>query len=118
MLIAKVTGSLVATEKVGSMVGFKLLMVEPYRLDPKNRDNLTTTGRSMVAVDTVGAGVGELVLITQGSSARLTPETKSLPVDTVIIGIIDTVHVDHSCVYDKEVSKEAGKGRKKKKNDE
>jgi microcompartment protein CcmK/EutM len=102
MLIAKVTGSLVATEKVGSMVGQKLLMVEPYRIDPKSRRGLLTTGRSLVAVDTVGAGVGEFVLIAQGSSARLTPETKSLPVDTVIIGIIDTVYVDHACVYDKE----------------
>jgi ethanolamine utilization protein EutN len=101
MLIAKVTGSLVATEKVGSMVGFKLLMVEPYKLDAA-RKSLVTTGRSMVAVDTVGAGVGEIVLLTQGSSARLTPETKSLPVDTVVIGIIDTVHVDEACVYDKE----------------
>ena len=102
MLIAKVTGSLVATHKVDSMVGRKMLLVEPYRLDPKTRQGLVTTGRSMVAVDTVGAGEGELVLITQGSSARLTPETKSLPVDTVIIGIIDTVHLDHTCVYDKE----------------
>ena len=102
MLIAKVTGSLVSTEKVGSMVGHKLLLVEPYRLDPKTRGTLMTTGRQMVAVDSMGAGVGEMVLITQGSSARLTPETKSLPVDTVIIGIIDTVHVDHACVYDKE----------------
>jgi microcompartment protein CcmK/EutM len=102
MLIAKVTGSLVATQKVGSMTGHKLLVVEPYRLDPETRDGLVTTGRSMVAVDTVGAGEGEIVLITQGSSARLTPETKSLPVDTVIIGIIDTVHVDRACVYQKE----------------
>jgi microcompartment protein CcmK/EutM len=102
MLIAKVTGSLVSTEKVGSMVGHKLLLVEPYRLDAQQRGSLVTTGRSMVAVDTVGAGEGELVLITQGSSARLTPDTKNLPVDTVIIGIIDTVHVDHQCVYDKE----------------
>lgn len=102
MLIGKVTGSLVATEKVDSMVGHKLLLVEPYKLDSKTRGSLQTTGRSMVAVDTVGAGVGEMVLLTQGSSARLTPETKSLPVDTVIIGIIDTVHVDHACVYDKE----------------
>ena len=110
MLIAKVTGSLVSTEKVGSIIGHKLLMVEPYRLDPKTRRGLTTTGRSMVAVDTVGAGEGEFVLITQGSSARLTPETKSLPVDTVIIGIIDTVHVEHQCVYDKEggVKREEG----------
>ncbi len=102
MLIAKVTGSLVSTEKVGSIVGHKLLIVEPYRLDPKTRGSLTTTGRSMVAVDTAGAGEGEFVLITQGSSARLTPTTKSLPIDTVIVGIIDTVHVDHACVYDKE----------------
>lgn len=102
MIIAKVTGSLVATEKVASMVGHKLLLVEPYKLDPKTRGSLVTTGRSMVAVDTAGAGEGELVLLVQGSSARLTPETKSLPVDTVIIGIIDTVHIDHGCVYDKE----------------
>ena len=102
MLIAKVTGSLVSTEKIASMVGFKLLVVEPYRVDPKTRDSLVTTGRSMVAVDTVGAGEGEFVLITQGSSARLTPETKSLPVDTVIIGIIDTVHVANDCVYHKD----------------
>jgi ethanolamine utilization protein EutN len=102
MLIAKVTGSVVSTEKVGSMVGHKLLVVEPYRLDPKTRNGLVTTGRAMVAVDTMGAGVGEMVLLTQGSSARLTPETKSLPVDTVVIGIIDTVHVDQACVYNKE----------------
>jgi microcompartment protein CcmK/EutM len=102
MLIAKVTGSMVATEKVAAMVGHKLLLVEPYRLDPKNRESLVTTGRQMVAVDTVGAGVNEMVLLTQGSSARLTPETKSLPVDTVIIGIIDSVHLGQTCVYDKE----------------
>jgi ethanolamine utilization protein EutN len=102
MLIAKVTGSLVSTQKVASMVGHKLLVVEPYRLDPQTRGTLVSTGRSQVTVDTVGAGEGELVLITQGSSARLTPETKSLPVDTVIIGIIDAVHVEHVCVYQKE----------------
>ena len=67
-----------------------------------------TTGRSMVAVDTVGAGEGEFVLITQGSSARLTPETKSLPVDTVIIGIIDSVHVEQACVYRQRESKGLG----------
>jgi len=102
MFVAKVTGSLVATQKVDSMVGHKLLVVEPYRLDAKTRACLTTTGRTFVAVDTVGAGEGEYVLVTYGSSARLTPETKGLPVDTVVIGIIDTVHVDHQCVYAKE----------------
>lgn len=102
MFIAKVTGSLVATQKVDSMVGRKLSVVEPYRLDAQTRASLKSTGRTFVAVDTVGAGVGEFVLITQGSSARLTPETKNLPVDTVIIGIVDTVHVDARCVYAKE----------------
>ncbi len=102
MFVAKVTGSLVATQKVESMTGHKMLVVEPYQLDPQTRSTMIGSGRSLVTVDTVGAGEGEFVLITQGSSARLTPETKNLPVDTVIIGIIDTVHVDQTCVYDKE----------------
>jgi microcompartment protein CcmK/EutM len=102
MLIAKVTGSLVSTQKVDSMIGHKMLVVEPYRVDPATRGSLVSTGRSMVAVDTVGAGEDEFVLITQGSSARLTPNTKNLPVDTVIIGIVDTVHVDRACVYVKD----------------
>lgn len=102
MFVAKVTGSIVSTQKVESMVGYKLLIVEPYRLEAKTRRKLTTTGRTFVSVDTLGAGVGDYVLITQGSSARLTPETKGLPVDCVIVGIIDNVHVDHQCVYSKD----------------
>src|SRR5882757_6941288 len=102
MFVAKVTGSLVATQKVDSMVGHKLLVVEPYRLDPESRRSLKTTGRTFVAVDTVGAGEGEFVLITQGSSARLTPETKNLPIDTVIVGIVDKVHVDQQCVFERD----------------
>ncbi len=102
MFIAKVTGSLVATQKVATMTGHKLLVVEPFRVDPENRSVLKSAGRTFVAVDTVGAGEGEYVLITQGSSARMTPETKMLPIDTVIIGIVDSMHVDHVCVYTKE----------------
>ncbi len=102
MLVAKVTGSMVSTQKVESMTGHKLLVVEPYQLKPDTRDTLEGTGRALVAVDTMGAGEGEMVLIVQGSSARLTPETKNLPIDTVVIGIIDNVHVDHTCVYNKE----------------
>lgn len=101
MFVAKVTGVLVATQKVESMVGYKLLVVEPYRLEAEHRQSLTTTGRTFVAVDTLGAGVGEFVLLTQGSSARLTPETKHLPVDAVVVGIVDRVHVENACVYDK-----------------
>jgi ethanolamine utilization protein EutN len=102
MFVAKVTGSLVSTQKVESLVGYKLLIVEPYRLDAKTRQELTTTGRTFVSVDTLGAGVGDYVMITQGSSARLTPETKGVPVDCVIVGIVDNVHIDNLCVYSKE----------------
>jgi microcompartment protein CcmK/EutM len=102
MFVAKVTGSLIATQKLDAMVGQKLLVVEPYRVDPKKRSSLTTTGRTFIAVDMLGSGVGDFVLITQGSSARLTPETKTLPIDTVIVGIVDKVHVDQLCVFDRE----------------
>ncbi|MDO5565136.1 MAG: EutN/CcmL family microcompartment protein [Planctomycetia bacterium] len=98
MFIAKVIGSIVATQKTESMVGRKLLLIEPYVLDAKDRDHLVTTGKTMVAVDTVGAGENEFVLIVQGSSARMTPETKPLPVDAVAIGIIDSVHVQRQPV--------------------
>jgi microcompartment protein CcmK/EutM len=102
MFVAKVTGSLVATQKVKSMVGYKLLVVEPYRLDAQDRQSLITTGRTFVAVDALGAGEGEFVLITQGSSARLTPETSEMPIDTVVVGIIDQVHIDTQCVYSRQ----------------
>ncbi|MEX2112109.1 MAG: EutN/CcmL family microcompartment protein [Pirellulales bacterium] len=106
MFLAKVTGSLVSTQKVESMVGHKLLLVEPFRVDPQDRTRLASTGRTFVAVDTVGAGEGEFVLITQGSSARLTPETKNLPIDAVIVGLIDTVHVEQHCVFSRDHQQE------------
>ena len=99
MFVARVTGSVVSTQKVESMVGYKLLVVEPYRLEAEKRASLSTTGRTFVAVDMLGAGEGEYVLITQGSSARLTPETKDMPIDTVVVGIVDQVTVDQASVY-------------------
>jgi ethanolamine utilization protein EutN len=99
MFVAKVTGSVVATQKVKSMTGHKLLLVEPLRVEPAARDRLVGTGRSFVVVDTVGAGQGEMVLIVQGSSARMTPETEKLPVDATIIGIVDSVHVESRTVF-------------------
>ena len=102
MFVAKVTGSLVSTQKVAAMTGYKLLIVEPYRLDPDSRTSLVTTGRTFVAVDMLGAGVGDYVLLTQGSSARMTPETKNLPIDTVVVGIVDSVNVENNVVYSRE----------------
>ena len=105
MFVAKVTGSLVSTQKVASMKGYKLLVVEPYRVEPNKRQSIVTTGRTFVAVDTLGAGVGDFVLLTQGSSARLTPETKNMPIDAVVVGIVDSVHVDQGEVYSRNENK-------------
>lgn len=102
MFIARVSGTVVATQKVDSMTGHKLVVVEPYRLEQTDRDRLQPLGRTFIAVDTIAAGVGDFVLITQGSSARLTPETKTLPVDAVIIALVDTVHIDRQSVYDRD----------------
>ena len=101
MFVALVTGSVVATQKTASMTGHKMLVVEPYRLDEKKRDRLVSTGRTFIAVDTLGAGEGQFVLVTQGSSARLTPETKSLPIDAVIIGLVDTVRIEGKEVFNR-----------------
>ena|ERR1035441_946128 len=95
MFLAKVIGNVVATQKDSRFQGMKLLLIQPYI----NKDRvLTASGSSVVAVDSVGAGLGECVLFTQGSSARLTDRTKDAPVDAVIVGIVDTVEVDGAIV--------------------
>jgi ethanolamine utilization protein EutN len=99
MFLGRITGSLVATQKVASMVGQKLLVIEPLRVNEKDQSDLAPTGRTFVAVDTVGAGEGEVVLCVQGSSARFTPETKQLPVDAAVIGIVDRVTVGSKTVF-------------------
>ena len=99
MFLARITGSLVATHKVESLIGQKLLLVEPLRVDEKDQKSLKPTGRSFVVVDTVGAGEGEVVLCVQGSSARFTPETKTLPIDCTVIGLVDTVQVHGKTVF-------------------
>lgn len=99
MFLARITGSVVATQKVESMVGQKLLVVEPVRVDEADQRELKPTGRTFVVVDTVGAGEGELVLCVQGSSARFTDQTKTLPIDAAVIGIVDQVHVGSNSVF-------------------
>src|SRR5438309_11580209 len=99
MFLARVTGSVVATQKVASMTGHKLLTVEPYRVDEASRDRLVPTGRTFVVVDTLGAGLNEMVLICQGSSARLTPETEKLPIDAVVTGLVDTVDIGGRTIF-------------------
>jgi microcompartment protein CcmK/EutM len=91
MFLAKVVGNVVSTHKNPGFRGMKLLLIQPHI---KKDHKLVPSGSSVVAVDSVGAGNGELVMFTQGSSARLTEGTKDAPVDAVIVGIVDTVELD------------------------
>src|SRR5438045_5575994 len=93
MFLAKVEGSVVATKKDPSMSGRKLLLLRPQLVDDKDPTKFRPGVNTIIAVDSVGAGTGEMVLFCQGSSARLAPSLKDAPVDAVIIGIVDTVDV-------------------------
>ena len=93
MFLAKVEGSVVATKKDASMNGRKLLLLRPQLVDEKDPSKFRPGANTIVAVDGLGAGLGEMVLFTQGSSARLAPGMKDAPVDAVIIGIVDVVDV-------------------------
>jgi microcompartment protein CcmK/EutM len=88
MKLGRIVGTVVSTRKDASLSSLKLLIV----------DNLTTglerEGGYVVAVDSVGAGIGEVVLYASGSSARLTNVTKDRPVDAVIMAIVDSFDVD------------------------
>jgi microcompartment protein CcmK/EutM len=91
MFLAKVIGNVVATHKSPELEGMKLLFIQPYT---NGSSALVEAGLAMVAVDSVGAGIGELVLFTQGSSARLAHNTKAAPADAVIVAIVDSVEVE------------------------
>lgn len=93
MFLAKVEGAVVATKKDASMSGRKLLILRPQLVDDKDPTKFRNGVNTIVAVDSVGAGEGEMVLFCQGSSARLAPGLKEAPVDAVVIGIVDSVDV-------------------------
>lgn len=101
MFIGKVTGTVVATQKVSTVTGKKLLLVEAMTIKGEPA-SLQNTGRIVIAVDTVGAGEGELVIITQGSSARLTDSTSNVPTDAVVVGIIDAIQSAGSELFNKQ----------------
>ncbi len=87
MFLGRVVGTVWATRKDEQLVGMKLQIVREVDLDQELRD------RFVVAVDSVGAGVGEVVLVAQGSSARQTELTRDRPVDAVITAIVDKLDV-------------------------
>jgi microcompartment protein CcmK/EutM len=87
MILGKVVGTVWATRKDEELTGMKFLIVKHVDLDYKLKDTF------VVAVDTVQAGVGDVVLITTGSSARQTTLTKNKPVDAVIMAVVDKLDI-------------------------
>ena len=93
MILGKVVGTVVATRKEPTLEGSTLLLVRGLDLDAK------PTATLVVAVDAVGAGVGEVVLYASGSSARQTEKTKDRPVDATIMAIVDQLEVNGTLKY-------------------
>jgi len=89
MQIAIVIGSVWSTRKEESLVGRKLLIIKPINILDESVDN-----QPIVAVDTIGAGVGETVLVVSGSSARVAAKDDQTPTDAAIVGIVDDKEVD------------------------
>lgn len=96
MQLARVTGTVVATLKEPRLTGSKLLLVEEARADGGS-----DPGAAYVAVDLVGAGEGELVLVVRGSPAARTLDAGGAPVDAAIVGIVDAVRKGGSVSYQK-----------------
>jgi ethanolamine utilization protein EutN len=93
MYLGKVIGSVVSTKKDESMRGRKLLMVRPMLVDPEDPSQFKPGTNTIVVIDTLGAGEGELVMFAQGSSARQAEGLKKLPVDAAVVGLVDTVSI-------------------------
>ncbi len=95
MELGRVEGTVVSTAKVDRLKGYKLLLVNLVGPDIKPTSNY------LVAVDSVGAGKGEVVILVRGSSARQTKTLQSVPTDTSIIAIVDSIELNGKVVFDK-----------------
>lgn len=96
MYAAKVIGTVVCTTKDEKLNGRKLQVVQPVSLL-----TMIYEGKPVVAIDSVGAGMNEIVLVVGGSSARQTAVTANTPVDATIMAIVDLIDVDGNTVFDK-----------------
>ncbi len=89
MYLGKVIGTVVATRKDENLIGSKLMITQPLNME------LEPIGEPLIAVDTVGAGIGELVIFTKGTAARIAARKMNAPIDISIVGIVDQVTIDH-----------------------
>lgn len=96
MLIGKIVGTVVADQKDDKLVGTKLMVVRQLNLEGKE------SGGYVIAADSVGAGIGEVVLYASGSSARQTFATEGKPIDATIMAIVDTWDVEGVTKYTKD----------------
>jgi microcompartment protein CcmK/EutM len=96
MILARVTGTVVSSQKASQMEGLKLLLLE--KIDP-----VSMQGKNdfIVAMDGVGAGVDEIVFYVSGSSARMAETTKGLPTDATVVAIVDLIELKGSLTYQK-----------------
>ena len=84
MIIGKVTGSIVSTRKQDNLIGNKFMVIEPLQAGSKEP-------KQLVAIDNIGAGIGEQVRVAQGSAARIGWNMPDAPIDAAIVGIIDDI---------------------------
>lgn len=96
MQICKVKGNVVSTNKTEKLAGLKLLLVKPIDIE-----TFEEKGNLLVAVDSVGAGIDEIVMLVGGSSARLTPITEGKAVDQCIVAIIDSIDLNGKRIFEK-----------------
>jgi len=82
MIVGKVIGSVVSTRKMNTLMGNKLMVVEPL-------ESMGVNSKKIVAIDNIGAGIGEIVLVATGSAARIGSQMENSPIDAAIVGIVD-----------------------------
>jgi len=102
MFLGRVIGSVVSTKKDAAMTGRKLLLIRPMLIDEKDPSKFRPGVNTLVAVDNLGAGEGELILFASGSSARQATGLKTMPIDAAVVGIVDAVDVLGNKVYKSE----------------
>lgn len=99
MYLARVIGQVVSTKKEPELHGRRLLLVRPMLADEQKPGTLRPGANTIVAVDSLGAGSGEMVLFVQGSSARKCAGFGSMPIDAAIVGIVDTVSIEGETAF-------------------